>query len=199
MATIQSVAELAYRQVFPNPQVTNDITIEEFIESAKLLYTRHLWDINRINRQDEGFTSTNPNLLSFGTITIENNKADLAHLNAIDYFNGVAWIQQIGDIMEGCEACGYTLYDLPKYKALCNDDSVDKRKKPAVLVGKQMMFPKGSWKDSEPIIYVGSGDGLDDEVEVDNLAASFVRQSLVELYLGKKGPEDTTNNNNSNV
>jgi hypothetical protein len=50
MANLKSIAELAYRQVFPYKGDEVPSMFAEFLETAKLLYATELWKQNRADK-----------------------------------------------------------------------------------------------------------------------------------------------------
>lgn len=81
---------------------------------------------------------------------------------------------------------------------LCGDDSKPDEARTYYPLGKQIVFPLGVHKNPLPIIYANRGDELDDDIEIDDGIAAIVRTRLIDIYGGKTGTEDVTNNTNSN-
>jgi hypothetical protein len=194
--TIQAIAELAWRQIFPNPKDETSVTKEEFIETAKLEYASQVWRFNREEKLLSGENNINPVLLSDKTLPVKEKRIDISSLGALRSLPNNTWIQSLGEI--GCGECQYDIMDLNKYRLLCDDDSRNPEKKPAIVQGKSIFFPEGAHTAEVPIVYANTGSDLDDETEVDDAIGGVVRRALIDIY-GKRMPEDKTNNSNSNV
>lgn len=194
--TIQAIAELAWRQIFPNPKDEVSITKEEFIETAKLEYATQVWQFNRDEKYLSGENNINPVLLSDKTLPVKDKKIDISSLGALRSLPNHTWIQSLGET--GCVECQYTIMDLNGYRLLCDDDSRDPEKKPAIVQGKSIFFPEGAHTPEVFIVYANTGSDLNEETEVDDAIGGRVRRALVDIY-GRKSPEDKTNNSNSNV
>lgn len=195
MASLQAIAELAWRQIFPNPSDETSITKEEFIETAKVEYATKVWEFNRAERLSTGQDNIQPSLLSEATLTVVDKQADISELNALRSLPNNTWIQGLGEI--GCAECEYVILDLNKYRLLCDDDSRDKSKKPAIVLGKKIIFPEGAHKPEVSIIFANMGSELDGETEIDDAIGGLVRRALIDIY-GKRFPEDKSNNSNGN-
>ncbi len=197
MASIQAIAQLAHRQIFPNPNDEVSITLVEFIETAKVEYAYRLWEMNRTEWQQMGENNVPPNLLSFTNLVVENGRANIKELKALRGLPGNAWIQSLGGI--ACGDCRYVLMDFNKWKLLCDDDS-RAGTKAAIPAGTEIIFPEGTWeKDGKvEMVYANTGTGLDGTTEVEDAIGGLVRRSLIDIY-SKRFPEDKTNNSSGNA
>ena len=198
MASLQSYAELAYRQVYPNPSDETNITLVEFIETAKGEYAYGVWEQNRLENYQMGENNIPPYLLTEVEIKVKNKSADISHIKAMRSLPNNTWIQQLGDI--NCNGCGYLIMDLNKYKLLCDDDSRNDTEKIAIPVGKQIKFPNDTFEQDGVVtmIFANLGTEIDEDLEIDDAMGSVVRRKLVDIYT-RKSPEDKTNNTNSNT
>lgn len=196
MSTIKQNAELAYRQLYPNPSDETPITLVEFIETAKTEYANLVWLQNRSDAREIGSNDIPEYLLSTAELQVdEKGRADISKLKVMRGLKGLTWIQGLGDM--SCANCDYLIVDTNKYNLLCGDDSVGDRKF-AVAAGKYIKFPDGTYESDRivPIIYATMGSELSDNIEVDDALASSLRRSIIEIYGGKTGQEDKTNNSN---
>lgn len=195
MASLNSIAELVYRQINPNFGDENGNLLAEYIASANLLYATQLWKINRDDNYREGQNSLPSNLLTPVTLEIVNNEVDLTDVPAFFSMPNNSWLQSLGGFE--CGICEYDIMDLNKYKLLCNDDSMV-NSKPAVIVGKKIKFPKGTYGKKDEIELIYAGSSVNSDFEIDDVIGGMIRVSLFELY-SKKFMEDKTNNSNPNV
>lgn len=194
--TIQAIAELCYRQLFPNPNDEANITKAEFIATAKVEYAYRLWEMNRAELQQTGENNIPPNLLTMGTLIVESGKANIKDLKALRSLPNNTWIQSLGGV--ACGDCRYVLMDMNKWKLLCDDDSRG-HDKAAIPLGTEILFPDGTFeKDNKvPIVYA-STQNVDGKIEVDDAIGGLIRRSLIDIY-GKRFPEDKSNNSSGNV
>lgn len=190
-----SIAELAWRQVFPNPGDESAITREEFIETAIGEYAYQMllfyWKVIA----DEGYFIFPSNLLTEVSLPVVNNTIDLSGLKVFRGLPSDLWLQNVGGI--GCE-CEYVKSSINMSQLLCDDDAAPDDTRTYIPIGKQLKFPQGTHTTPLTIIYANQGEGLDaDTIEVDDAIGAIVRVRLIEIYAGKTGKEDTTNNSNS--
>lgn len=195
MGSLQSYAELAWRQVYPNPNDETNITLIEFIETAKGEYAYGVWEQNRLENYQMGENNIPPTLLTNIEIIVKDKIADISHVKAMRSLPNNTWIQQIGEFE--CDGCKYLIMDLNKYKLLCDDDSRNDLEKIVVPLGKSLRFPNGTFeKDGKvQMIFANLGTEVDEVLEIDDALGSLVRRKLVDIY-SKKAPEDKTNNSN---
>lgn len=195
MGSLQSYAELAWRQVYPNPNDETNITKAEFIETAKGEYAYGVWEQNRVENQ-MGENNIPPTLLSEIELEVKDKVADISHVKAMRSLPNNTWIQEIGEFE--CKGCKYLIMDLNKYKLLCDDDSRNEFEKIVIPVGKTLRFPNGTFEQDGkvPMIFANLGTDVDEELEIDDALGSVVRRKLVDIY-SRKAVEDKTNNTNS--
>lgn len=198
MGSLQSYAELAYRQVYPNPNDETPVTLVEFIETAKGEYAYGVWELNRADVYQLGENNIPPTLLSEYELEVKDKVADISKVKAMRSLPNNTWIQQIGSF--DCEGCKYLIMDLNKFKLLCDDDSRTPFEKIVVVLGKTLRFPNGTFEEDGkvPMIFANLGTELDEELEIDDAIGAMIRRKLVDMY-SKKAAEDKTNNTNGNA
>lgn len=121
---------------------------------------------------------------------------DLSGLKIMRSLPFETWLQAVGDI--DCD-CRYVRSTLNLSQILCDDDSLSDSYVPYYAVGKKIKFTKKVHKSPLKIIYANSGESIDGNIEVDDAVGGMVRRSLVELYGGRVGKEDKTNNTSSDT
>lgn len=196
MANLLSAAELAWKAIFPEGSDETKVKKEQFIADAKLMYANELWLKIMAGKREDGQIEVPSYLLSEKEIDIENNQMDLSQLKIMRSLPWEIWLQNIGGI--NCE-CRYVKSTLNLAQVLCDDDSLADSDKTYFVVGKKINFPRGTHKNKLPIIYANGGEKIDDNIEVDDQIAALVRIGLVNLYAGKTGREDKTNNSSSDT
>lgn len=196
MANLKSIAEAAWKQCFPNPGDEGKITREQFIATAKTEYAVQLWQKLMAEKAEDGIVQVPSYLLSEVTLPVINDQIDVSGLKIMRGIDSTdIWLQDVGG---GRCKCRYIKTSFNNYKLLCDDDSLNSEDRlyyPGA--NKTIKFPQGT-KDKELLVtYAGYGENINDSIEVDDIVGGIVRRSLVELYLGKTGTEDETNNSNS--
>lgn len=197
--TLQAIAELSYRQLYPNPTDETPITLAEFIQTAKAEYANFIWQANRNLWREEGQNIIPEYLLADAKLEVKNNAVDISSLKVLRSMNFLSWIQSIRGSDDSCNGCNYVVVDNNKYRLLCNDESFTENTKFAVPMGSFITFPKGTYGKDVYITYASlSGDRIDGTLEIDEAIGDLVRRSLIEIYGGKTNEEDKTNNSNGN-
>lgn len=184
MPGLLSIAEQAWRQLFPNPGDEGAVQKEVFFEDAKIKYAFFMWRKIKEDKAEYGESIIPSFLLSEAEMEVKNNKIDISSLDILRSIDLDMWLQNVGGI--GCE-CKYIKTTHNLIQALCDDDSHgnDRRVYP---LGKYLVFPDGVHKDKLTIIYAHNGKRLnEDEIDVDEALGSMVRDSLIALYGGKVG------------
>lgn len=195
MANLLSIAELAWRQLFPNPGDENAVSREEFIATAKTEYAYQLWLKIKQDKVQYGESEVPSYLLSQVDLPIVDNAMDISELKILRSIDQELWLQDIGGF--NCK-CTYIKSTQSMSKVLCDDDSLPEDAKTYYPIGKKIIFPAGTHADTLSITYANSGEKIDDMIEIDDMVAGLIRRSLIEIYGGKMGQEDKTDNSNSN-
>lgn len=195
MATLQSVAELSWRNIFPNPGDETAITKEEFIATAKNEWAYQTLLMCWQERSLEGFYEPPSYLLTEIEKEVINNEMDISDLETFKSLPQESWLVNIGGMCE----CKYVKSTANLTQLLCDDDSLPDTTKTYYILGKKIKFPKGVHKDTLPITFANMGNDVSNTVEVDEAIAAIIRVRLNEIYLGKVPPSDVTNNSNANV
>lgn len=194
MSNLLEVCELAWRQLFPAGSDETKIKKEEFIASGRSEFAYQLWLKILADKREDGAVEIPSYLLVEKELEIVNNVMDISGLKIMRSIPWETWLQKIGPM--DCE-CRYVKSTLNLSQVLCDDDSLADGDKTFYAVGKKIKFPLGVHKSPLPITYVSAGEKIEDTVEVDDAIAGLVRRTLIELYAGKIGAEDKTNNTNS--
>ncbi len=195
MASLKAIAELTWRQIFPKGSDETRVTREEFLSTAKTEYAYQFWIKMKADKAEDGEFEIPSYLLSEDTLTVKNNEADISQLKSagkaiLQGLDQEMWLQNIGGL--GCE-CIYVRTTVNTAQALCGDDSLPDDVKTYIVIGKKIKFPKGVHTNELPIIYANNGNTVNSDIEVDDVVGAMVRRGLQELYGGKIGPEDKTN------
>lgn len=191
MANLLSIAEQVWLQIYPKATDETKTTKEEVIATAKSEYAYQLWLKLMAERREEGYLEVPSYLLSEIDLPVVDGEMDISSLKIMRGLPSEIWLQKVGEI--DCK-CKYVKTTLNMAQVLCDDDSLADTDKLYYPVGKKIKFPKGVHKSPLEIIYANSGEKVDDNIEVDDIIGGVVRRSLLEIYLGKVGPEDKTNN-----
>lgn len=194
MASLKETAELAWRQLFPNPGDETALEVEEFIATAKSEYAYQMQLEYWAQKQREGEAVMPSHLITEVELPVKENRMDISKLNIFRNFFADVWLVNVGGI--GC-GCLYIKSDANMSQLLCGDDSKPDEARTYYPQGKEIIFPRGVHKNPLPIIYANRGDELDDDIEIDDGIAAIVRTRLIDIYGGKTGTEDVTNNTNS--
>lgn len=194
MADLRSVCELAWRQLFPNPGDETAISKEEFIATGKTEYSYQMWLKSKAEKREEGTFEVPSFLLTEITKEVVDNEMDLTDLKILRSLDrDDQWLVNVGGMDCGCM---YVKTTANMAQILCDEDSLGSARRFYVLK-KKIKFPDGTHKKSLPIIYASNGENTDDNIEVDDAIAGVVRRALIDIYGGKTGKEDETNDSNS--
>lgn len=194
MATLQSTAELVWRQISPNPKDESAVKLEEVIASARSEYAYQFWLKWKAEKREEGMYDVPSYLLTEKTFDVVENEIDLAGekiMRGLEQQD--KWLQHIGEIQ--CE-CSYVKSTVNLIQILCDDDSLADDQRTFYVIGKKIKFPRGTHANKLPVVFANMGENVDGETEIDDTLGGIIRRSLLDLYLGKVGPEDKTNNSN---
>lgn len=196
MANLKETAELAYRQLFPNPGDETALDREDFVSTAKTEYAYQMLLMAWRNKSVDGEFIVPSYISREVEKEVVNNEMDISDLEILKSLPSEMWLQNVGGINCGCK---YVKTTINLSQLLCDDDSMADDVKTYYVIGKKIKFPKGVHAKKLPIIYANNGSDLDaDEIVVDDAMAGIVRTRLIEIYGGKTGAEDKTNNSNGN-
>lgn len=193
MANLLSIAELAWKQLFPEGSDETKVKKEQFIADSKTEYAYQLWAKILADKREEGQIDIPSYLLSEKELEVTDNVMDLTGLKIMRSLPFEIWLQNVGGI--NCE-CRYIKSTINLSQVLCDDDSIGDNDRTYYPVGKKIKFPRGTHSKKLTIIYANNGELVDDQIEVDDAIGGLVRRSLIELYGGKVGKQDETNNSN---
>lgn len=198
MANLLSIAEQAWRQLFPNPGDETALKKEEFIAAAKTEYAYQLWLKIKQDKREYGECEIPSYLLSetVPPLDVVDNQVDISSLKIMRSIDQELWLQNVGGVV--CE-CRYVKSTINHTQLMCDDDSLGDNDRTYYVVGKKIVFPRGTHKSTIAIIYANSGEEIDGRIEVDDMIAGVVRRTLIEIFGGKIGVEDKVNESNSNV
>lgn len=196
---ISEIAELAHNQAFPTsdrPLITKAefvrTAISEFAYQSLLLYWK--------SKREEGYYSLPEWLVSEKDLDVNEGVVDVSELNFMTTIPGGGWLIDIKDISsKGCGGCVFIKSSYANSRLLCNDDSKDEGDTPFYFLNGKIKFPKGVKSKSVTVIYANTGDGVTDDIEIDNAMAAIVRDRLMQIYLGKTPKKDETINDNPNT
>lgn len=195
MASLKSIADLTWRQLFPKGSDETKITREEFLATAKSEYGYQFWIKSKADKAEDGEFYVPSYLLTEDILEVKDNEADISKLKSagkavMQGMDQDMWLQNIGGI--GCE-CTYIRTTVNRAQALCGDDSLPDDVKTYLVIGNKIKFPRGTHTTSLPIIYANNGSKVNSDIEVDEVIGAMVRRGLLELYAGKVGAEDVIN------
>lgn len=191
MANLNSIAELAFLQLFPSGNDETKVKKEQFLADAKSEYAYQLWLKILADRRENGELEIPSYLLSEIELEVENNQMDVSSLKIMRSLPWETWLQNIGGIE--CK-CRYIKSTINNSQLLCDDDSLNVGDKTYYAVGKKIKFPLGVHSSPLEITYANEGTEIDGNIEVDAAIGAVVRRALIEIYGGKVGKEDKTNN-----
>ena len=180
--------------MFPNPNDETKMMRGQVIADAKSEYAYQMWLKSKADKREDGHYSVPTYLLSEKVLSIQNDEADISDLKVLRSLDHDQWLQNIGGIVCSCK---YIKTTHSLVQALCEDDSLGPDIKRYYIIGKKIKFPDGVHKKELPIIYLNNGSDVDSGIEIDDIMAGLIRRSLLDLYAGKVGIEDKTNNTNS--
>lgn len=194
MASLLSIAELVWRQLHPNPKDEVKVKKEQVIADAKTEYAYNLWLKAKADKREDGYFEVPSYLLTEIELDVVDNQIDISKLKIMRSLDWEVWLQNVGGV--DCD-CRYVKSTLNQAQIFCDDDSLGDDARTFYVVGKKIKLPQGAHKKTLPIIYANNGQLVDGDIEVDDAIGAMVRRSLLQLYLGNEGPEDKTNNSNS--
>jgi len=196
MANLLSIAEQSWSQLFPRPGDEEAVDRGDFVATAKSEYAFQLWKKIKEDKVLYGDCDIPSYLLSEKELEVVDNEMDISSLKIMRSIDQELWLQGIGGI--GCE-CVYVKSSLNQSKLLCDDDSLADDARTFYPFGKKIKFPKGTHASPLKIQYANQGEEIDEVIEIDDAIAGIVRTRLIEIYGGKIGQEDKSNDSNSNT
>jgi hypothetical protein len=197
MANLLEIANLAWDQLYPEGTDETPISFEAFLATAKGEYAYQflLWYWKE--KRDEGVFNIPGDLSTQSEpLPVVDDAIDISHLEILSRLPDDRWLQNIGGLTCGCR---YVKSNINQSQLLCDDDSMGDNFKTYLIVGTKIIFPKGTHADKLPIIYANSGKDVDGNIEVSDAIGGIVRTRLIEIYGGKTGKEDKTNNSDGDT
>lgn len=194
MANLLEIADLAWSQLYPKGSEETAVTKEEFIATAKTEFAYQALLMAWKEKRDEGYFNVPSYLSTEVEIAVEKNVMDISGIKILKSLPQEVWLQNIGGL--DCN-CKYVKSTVNLSQLLCGDDSMGDNVRTYVVVGKKIKFPQGVHKTPLTLIYANSGQDVDGRIEIDDAIGGIVRSRLIEIYGGKTGQEDETNNENS--
>lgn len=191
---LNEFCELAFRQLFPNPGNETKIKLGEFIATGKGEYAYNMWLKAMKEKSDEGSYEVPSNILVRKVLPVVNKTIDISKLGILKAIPNEMWLQRVGDLK--CE-CHYVKSTINNTALFCGDDSLSDDARTFYVQGNVIQFPEGTHANDLPIVYASDGTALNgEEIEIDESIGAIVRNKLIEIYGGKTGQEDLTNNTN---
>lgn len=194
MADLKSISQVCYDQLYPNATMQTSIKVEHFIEEAKIRYAWEMFRMSKEVKRAEGEWEVPSALLRQSNLDIIDNEADISDLKIFRSFDGDMWIANIGGIGSDCN---YIRMSVNQSQMLL-DDEYTGNGHPYTIIGKTIIFPKGTHKKTVPMIYASNGEDLDDKIEVDDAIGALVSDYIYKKFSGKL-PEDRSADSNSNT
>lgn len=190
---LQSIAQVAYDQIYGNNTAQNAIKVEHFIEVAKSRYAYEMWLQSKTLGRAEGEWEIPSAILRDGEIEVKDNEADISALNIFRSLKGEVWLASIG---AGCD-CDYMRVTPNMYKILCGTEYTG-NSKPYIVTGNKIKFPEGTHHKELPITYASNGlDISERKIEVDDAIGALVSDYLWKRFTNRL-PVDRTNDANEN-
>lgn len=185
---------MAWEQQFPLATDEVAISRESYIAVAKGEYAYQflLWYWKE--KGTEGVFNIPGNLSTESEpLPVVDNEMDISGLDILSRLPNDLWLQHIGHLTSDCT---YIKSNINQTQLLKEDESLPDDYRTYLIIGKKIIFPKGVHTNPLTIIYANSGQNVDDNIEVDEAIGALVRQKLNDIYLGRTGQPDKTNNTN---
>lgn len=194
MANLLEIANLSWEKQFPLATDEVAISRESFVATAKLEYAYAflLW-YWRENATEGVFNMPGNLSKESEPLKVVDNEVDISSLDIMSRLPNDRWLGKIGKLTDDCV---YVKSNINQTQLLKDDDSLPDLYYPYVVLGKKIIFPKGTHSNPITIIYAGSGKDIDENIEVDDAIGAQVRNRLDEIYFQKIGFVDKTNNSN---
>lgn len=193
---LKEIAESSWRQLNPNPSNTPHNSKEEFIASARHLYATEVLAQYRIQKAAEGEFEVPAIVLEEREFDVQDNEIIIPARDILTSLPLEQWLQDVGGDMCGCR---YIKTSLNTYKQIGDDDCTGDAKVYYPIgseEGMKIKFPKGVHKSKLTVIYASKSRKIFDSLEIEDGLAGIIRIKLIDLYGGKTGREDVTNNGN---
>lgn len=192
MANLLEIANLSWEKQFPLATDEVAISRESFIATAKLEYAYAflLW-YWRENATEGAFNMPGNLSIESEPLPVVDNEVDISSLDIMSRLPNDKWLGKIGKLTDECV---YVKSNINQTQLLKDDDSLPSEYYPYVILGKKIIFPKGTHSKEITIIYAGSGKELDENIEVDDAIGAQVRNRLDEIYFQRVGIVDKNNN-----
>lgn len=191
---LKEIAELAWQQLYPKGFTGTPIPKESFIRTAVSEFAYQQLLMAWKEKNDTGEFNVPSYLLTEVEKEITENEMDISDIIYFKSLPQEVWLTNIGGVMCGCK---YVKSTINLTQLLCDDDCLGDDVRTYYQVGQKLKFPQGTHKSPLTIIYANSGENIDGNIEVDEAIGAIVRTRLIEIYAGKTGAEDETNNQNS--
>ncbi len=194
MSSLNSIAELSFRQLFPNPSDETKLKKEDFMATAYTEYAAAMWLMAKEEKREEGVFNVPSHLLAQSEpLIVEDNRIDTSELRILRGLPNEIWLQNVGGV--GCD-CQYVKSNMNQTQLLCDDDSLGGGARTYYIMGNRILFPQGTHKKKLPIVYAKTGEDINGDIQVDDIIGKIVRDRLLQIYQGKIGQADPTNNSN---
>lgn len=196
MANLLEIAELAWKQLFPSATDETAITKEEFITTAKTQYPLQMWVHARNTKNEDGEFEVPSNILvQSKPLPVKDNRIDISGLKIMRGLPNETWIQNIGGLTCKCKYVKSTVNRSQIFEDI--EDGLPDDTKTYLLLGEEIVFPKGTHATELPIIYASNGIENDGTYEVDDVVGALIQQQLILIYTNKIGKEDKNNDGKS--
>lgn len=188
--TLAEIAELVHRQLFPSSSGGAPVTEVEMTRTAVSEYAYQTLLLAWKEKREEG-TYTIPSFLlkESDPLPVVDNTIDISRLDYFKTLPDEVWLQ---DVTDG--DCHYIKSTFNNSKIL-DDEALPDDSRRYFVVGEKIKLPDGANSKTLTVVYAGSG-GTDGKKEVDEAVGAIVRSRLIEIYGGKVGVKDETNNEN---
>lgn len=201
MQSLNSVAEVAYRRVYPGAPADAPHTLQEFMETAKQKYGYLQWKFYFDGKQDPDFTFVEI-LLKTKKLKVEKDEDDKLFAKLEDEVLDLPRDAGVYVVKPLKAACGGNLVKttIAAMDLYCH---VKRSKKRYYRQGDKIFFPDGFKcvdveKVEVTVLSIGDLDG--DDVLISEAMADLVREGVVAAYMSTSNrPEDKTADRNPNT
>jgi hypothetical protein len=191
---LNSIAQVNYDQLYPNATEQTSIKVEHFIEEAKSRYAWEMFRISKETKRAEGEWEIPSALFRQSNLSVVDNEADISDLKIFRSFDGDIWVGNLGGLGSDCN---YIRQSVNQSQMLLDDEYIGNGH-PYTIIGKKILFPRGTHKKTIPIIYASNGEDLDGKIEVDDAIGALVSDYIYKKFSGKL-PEDRSADSNTNT